>query len=92
MNALRLVIGTLSHGREPANKLLLIDDEQDIKRIMKIGLEKAGYSVDVYNDPKTALDNFKPDYYDRIIADIRMPSMSWPAKSGLLTLMLTFAF
>jgi DNA-binding response OmpR family regulator len=43
---------------------------------MKIGLEKAGYSVDVYNDPKTALDNFKSNSYDRIIADIRMPSMN----------------
>jgi DNA-binding response OmpR family regulator len=63
-------------SKEPAKKLLLIDDEQDITRIMKIGLEKAGYSVDVYNDPIGALDNFKPDYYDRIIADIRMPSMN----------------
>ena len=68
--------GTLSHSREPASKLLLIDDDQDITIIMKIGLEKAGYSVDVYNDPKRALDNFKPNYYDRIISDIRMPSMN----------------
>jgi len=55
-------------------KLLLIDDEPDITKILQIGLEKAGYNVDVHNDPKTALDNFKPNYYDRIITDIRMPS------------------
>jgi DNA-binding response OmpR family regulator len=58
------------------NKLLLIDDEQDIARILKAGLENAGYKVDVYNDSRKALDNYKPDHYERIITDIRMPNMN----------------
>jgi len=55
---------------------MLIDDEQDIGRVLQIGLEKAGYVVDTFNDPKIALENFKPSYYDRIITDIRMPNMN----------------
>ena len=43
---------------------------------MKKGLEIAGYGVDAYNDPKAALDNFKANYYDRVVMDIRMPSMN----------------
>ena len=59
-----------------STKLLLIDDEQDITTIMKKGLESAGYDVDAYNDPEAALENFKANYYDRIVSDIRMPSMN----------------
>ena len=55
---------------------MLVDDEQDITSVLKSALENAGFSVDAYNNPIQALDNFKPDYYDRIITDIRMPSMN----------------
>jgi len=57
-------------------KLMLVDDEQDIARVLELGLKQKGYAVDVFNDPKIALDHFKPDYYDRIILDIRMPNMN----------------
>jgi CheY-like chemotaxis protein len=29
----------------------------------------------VFNDPKIALINFKPDYYDLILLDVKMPEM-----------------
>ena len=61
---------------ETSLKILLVDDEPDIARNLKTGLEKAGFYVDVYNSPWQAINNFKPDYYDRIIADIRMPAMN----------------
>jgi len=32
--------------------------------------------VDVFNDPKIALINFKPDYYDLILLDVKMPEMN----------------
>ena len=58
------------------NKLLLVDDEKDIVTILKAGLEQHGFKVDDYTNPKEALDNFKPVYYERIITDIRMPGIS----------------
>jgi CheY-like chemotaxis protein len=66
----------LSSLGETSLRVLIVDDEPDITRNLKLGLEKAGFYVDVYNSPWQALDNFKPGYYQRIIADIRMPTMN----------------
>jgi DNA-binding response OmpR family regulator len=57
-------------------RILVIDDEKDICLIVKISLEKNGFAVDAFNSPEEALDHFKPDYYDMLITDIRMPVMS----------------
>lgn len=58
------------------HKLLLVDDEVDITSILKIGLEKEGFEVDAFNKPEKALSQFKPNYYDAIILDVRMPGMN----------------
>jgi DNA-binding response OmpR family regulator len=57
-------------------KILLIDDEEDITIILRIGLEDNGFSVDTFNDPILALSNFKADVYDLVLLDIRMPKMN----------------
>ena len=66
----------LSDLSKTSHKILLVDDEPDITGILKLGLEKAGYQVDTYNDPVQASAHFKPDYYNLIILDIRMPVMN----------------
>lgn len=43
---------------------------------MRLGLRKFGFEVDAFNDPLEALSHFKPNYYDAIILDVRMPGMS----------------
>jgi DNA-binding response OmpR family regulator len=55
---------------------LLVDDDHDNSSIFKIGLQDAGFEVDAYNDPELALSSFKPDYYDLLVLDIRMPKMN----------------
>jgi len=55
---------------------VLLVDEKDITTIMRLGLEKHGFSVDTYNNPKQALTQFKPGYYDAIVLDVRMPGVS----------------
>ena len=57
-------------------KVLVVDDEHDITTIMSLGLRKFGFDVDVFNDPRTALLQFKPNYYKAIILDVRMPGMT----------------
>ena len=54
---------------------MLVDDEHDNNSIFTIGLQDAGFEVDAYNDPKLALSAFKPDYYDLLLLDIKMPKM-----------------
>jgi two-component SAPR family response regulator len=58
-------------------KILIVDDEADITFTLKEGIEKSGsFSVDTFNDPQLALTNYKSGYYDLLIIDIRMPSMT----------------
>ena len=56
-------------------RILIVDDEQDITSILKKGLEKYGYEIDVFNDPLLALSSFRAGLYDLILLDIRMPKM-----------------
>jgi two-component system, OmpR family, response regulator ChvI len=55
---------------------LLVDDEPDVNITLKITLEENGFKVDSFTDPLLALSNFKPDSYDLIILDIKMPKMN----------------
>jgi CheY-like chemotaxis protein len=39
-------------------------------------LEQNSFIVNSYEDPFLALENFKPNFYDLLILDIKMPEMS----------------
>jgi DNA-binding NtrC family response regulator len=57
-------------------RILVVDDESDITFTLKKGLENSGmFEVDTFNDPLEALSNFKPNYYDFLLIDVRMPRM-----------------
>jgi DNA-binding response OmpR family regulator len=56
-----------------AAKILIVDDEKDITTILKSALQKYGFIVDVFNDPRDALSHFRAAHYDLIILDIKMP-------------------
>jgi DNA-binding response OmpR family regulator len=60
----------------PKNRILTVDDEQDIAQVLKMGLEKNGFAVDTYNNPLDAISNFKADSYDLLLLDIKMPNMN----------------
>jgi DNA-binding response OmpR family regulator len=57
-------------------KIMIVDDEEDITLVFKMGLEESGFEVDIFNDPVNALKNFKPRYYDLLLLDIKMPKMN----------------
>ena len=54
---------------------MLVDDEHDNNSIFRIGLQDAGFEVDAYTDAELALSAFKPDYYDLLLLDIKMPKI-----------------
>lgn len=41
------------------HKILIVDDEPDIILSFKLGLEEYDFGVDFYNNPITALSNYK---------------------------------
>jgi len=57
------------------SRILLVDNEVDNTSLFRMVLEDNGFEVDVFNDSTLVLANFKPDYYELIILDIRMPKI-----------------
>jgi DNA-binding response OmpR family regulator len=66
---------TMTMNSDKKNRILLVDDEQDITFAFRIGLEDNGFIVDTFNDPQEALSNFKADLYDLLLIDGKMPKM-----------------
>jgi CheY-like chemotaxis protein len=58
------------------NRIMIVDDEQDIARLFAVSLERNGFIVDVFNDPLSALSNYKAGLYDLLLLDIKMPKMN----------------
>jgi two-component system catabolic regulation response regulator CreB/two-component system response regulator ChvI len=44
--------------------------------MLKVVLEQNEFIVDYYYNPILALDEFKPNFYDLIILDIKMPHIN----------------
>ena len=59
-------------------RILIVDDEKDITGTFKMALEQQeeGFEVTTYNDPEQALSQFKENWFDLLLLDIKMPKMS----------------
>jgi CheY-like chemotaxis protein len=56
-------------------RIFLVDDDYDHTITFKMGLELAKFQVDAYSDSAIALSKFKPDYYDLLLIDVKMPKI-----------------
>lgn len=57
-------------------RILLIDNEEGLCRMMEQVLLDNGYLVRAYTDPRKAVDEFRAGAWDLVISDIKMPGMS----------------
>lgn len=57
-------------------KILVVDDEADIRKVVSLLLKNKGYSVIEASNGSAAIDAVKQDDVDLIIMDIMMPKMS----------------
>ena len=57
------------------NKVLMIDDDENICRLVKLNLEKEGFQVLVAYDGESGLDLVSRENPDLILLDIMMPGM-----------------
>ena len=65
--------------REPARphtRMLVVDDEQSIRELLKAILEPMGHKVDVAADGRSAIERVTTNRYGVILLDVRMPDMS----------------
>ena len=58
---------------EEAKKILVVDDEAQITRVLRRGLESAGFQVRIANDGRSGLETFRSWLPDLVITDLSMP-------------------
>lgn len=56
-------------------KILVIDDDQDLRTVMRVALESAGHRVDLAPDGARGLEMQRTSPADVVITDIFMPDM-----------------
>jgi two-component system alkaline phosphatase synthesis response regulator PhoP len=62
-------------GNKPAQKVLVVDDEEPILELLRYNLEKQGYDVKIAGDGFTAVEIAKKFLPDLVLLDIMMPKM-----------------
>jgi len=60
-------------------KILVVDDEQGMRHMLCLVLEREGYEVSEAAGGKEALELLGADSFDIVLCDIRMPGMDGPA-------------
>jgi DNA-binding NtrC family response regulator len=57
-------------------RILVVDDEEGLRRLLSILLTKEGYDVTTAASAPEALQKFEKEVFDAVITDIKMPGMS----------------
>ena len=88
-------------GESPAWRILVVDDEPAIRRLVTVNLERAGYEVRQAADGEAALEELEGRHPDLIVLDVFMPGpngfrvleilKSDPRLASIPVLMLTAA-
>ncbi|OPY79390.1 MAG: Sporulation initiation phosphotransferase F [Syntrophorhabdus sp. PtaU1.Bin058] len=56
-------------------RILVVDDEENIRLLFKEELEDEGFEVDLASNGFEALDKLKQGRFDLVVLDIKMPGM-----------------
>ncbi len=59
-----------------AARILIVDDDPQIRRVLKVTLSGQGFEVDDSKNGETALDKLRQTRFDLVLLDINMPGMS----------------
>ena len=65
-------------------KILVVDDERNIRLLYERELQQEGYEVALAEDARAALTSFREDRPDLVVLDIRMPGMDGIEALGTL--------
>ena len=65
--------GRLNEGIIRMKKILVVDDEKEIRAILKKILTREGYKVQSAQDGREAIRQFKKGGFELLVTDLRMP-------------------
>ncbi|NME35646.1 MULTISPECIES: response regulator transcription factor [Fusobacterium] len=57
-------------------KILIIEDDKKIRRLLELELEHEGYLVESYEEGDKAIEKFKNSFFDVILLDLMLPNLS----------------
>jgi len=60
----------------PRHRILIVDDERDMREFLEIMLRKEGYDAVSMESASKALEYIRENYADLVITDLRMPGMN----------------
>ena len=66
----------LNQKAKCSNKLLIIDDEESLCKLLQSSLEAEGFDVDIAITAKDALKKVKKGDYDLVLLDLLIPEMN----------------
>jgi len=67
---------TTNESKFYPKRLLIVDDEENMRHMLSSLLAKAGYRVDTASDGADALEMVDQTLYDFILCDLKMPNMN----------------
>lgn len=56
-------------------RILIVDDDENIRKVLTTILEEEGYSVDSAETAKKAIEKTRKNFYNLALIDIRLPDM-----------------
>jgi two-component system response regulator AtoC len=65
-----------NESKSSQKRLLIIDDEENMRHMLSSLLNKSGYRVDSASDGADALEKVDQTLYDFILCDLKMPNMN----------------
>jgi len=60
---------------QPKGRILVVDDEAHIRRVLEVMLTRQGYAVDTAENGTEGLNKFAAEVYDLVFLDLRMPDL-----------------
>ena len=69
------VVAAWSGGGMSAGRILVVDDDPQIRRVMRVTLTGQGYEVDDAKTGEVALEKIRDERFDLVLLDMNMPGM-----------------
>jgi two-component system cell cycle response regulator CpdR len=67
--------GIMNASAEIATKILLAEDDNDMRRFLVKALQTAGYNVDSFDNGLSAYNRLREEPFELLLTDIVMPEM-----------------
>lgn len=60
-------------GKYEMKKIAIVDDEKDVRELLKLHLERENYSIKLFSNGDDFIESLKRDRYDLLLLDLMLP-------------------